>query len=74
MWVDLNGNARADRGEVANLGRIKMESIDLGYIEMMEVDEFGNQSRQRSTFRRVVKGKSQPFLVVDAWFNTLVSY
>jgi hypothetical protein len=40
-------------------------------MDLMEVDRYGNQTRQRSTFRRTVRGVSTARMVIDVWFNTL---
>ena len=71
LWLDKNHNGRSDKGEIFSMSRAKMESINLNYIPMNEVDQFGNETRMRSTFRRTVRGKSTPMLMVDVWFNTL---
>ena len=66
---------QSEKGEILVLKQAGTESINLSYIEMMEVDPFGNQTRQRSTFRRVPKGSEESVAhqVIDVWFNTLVS-
>ena len=73
LWLDKNANGLSEKGEILTMRAAQMESIDLQYIDLMEVDPFGNQTRQRSTFRRVSEGKSTALMVIDVWFNTLVS-
>lgn len=71
VWVDKNADGETNRGELYSLTRLQVESFNLNYVEMMEVDNFGNQTRQRSTFVRRIKGKLTPLQVIDVWFNTL---
>ncbi len=73
LWVDLNHNGKSEKGEILTLRSAKVNSLNLSYISMMEVDPFGNQTRQRSTFHEVVDGTTVSRLMIDVWFNTLVS-
>ena len=73
VWVDKSHDGTNNSGEVYSLDRLSIESMNLKYVEMMEVDTYGNQTRERSTFIRKVKGISKPLLMIDVWFNTLVS-
>lgn len=72
LWIDRNMNGRSEKGEIVTLRRAGLVSIDLAYVEMMEVDQYGNQTRQRSTFRRRIGKQTVPRQVIDVWFNTLV--
>lgn len=72
IWVDKSVDGLSNRGEFYTLDQLKITSFNLKYIEMMDVDDHGNQTRQRSTFTRKVNGKERPFLAIDVWFNTLV--
>ena len=71
LWFDRNRNGRLDPNELVTLDQMGIEYINLTYIEVMEMDRYGNQTRQRSTFHRNVRGKSQALQIIDAWFNTL---
>lgn len=72
VWVDKSVDADTNRGEIYTLDQLQITSFNLKYIEMMDIDKFGNQTRQRSTYNRRVNGKDRPFLAIDVWFNTLV--
>ena len=71
LWLDQNKNGISERGEIVSLNRLDIESISVTYMDMAEVDVYGNETRMRSTFRRRVDGKSVPLVMVDIWFNTL---
>lgn len=73
LWLDNNHNGISEKGEIITLKKAGIESLNLSYVDTAEVDEYGNQSRQRSTFRRILNGKSTAHLMVDVWFNTLVN-
>lgn len=72
VWVDKSAEALTNRGESYRLSDLQIVSFNLKYVEMMDVDAHGNQTRQRSTYHRMVKGHAKPFLAIDVWFNTLV--
>ena len=72
LWVDLNHNGKSEKGEILSMKQGKVDSLNLSYIDLMEVDPFGNQTRQRSTFKSVMKnGELTARLMIDVWFNTL---
>ncbi|MBI4402768.1 MAG: hypothetical protein HY537_01325 [Deltaproteobacteria bacterium] len=71
LWLDRNFNGQSDKGEIVSLNRAGIESINLKYADVNEVDSYGNETRQRSTFRRNIDGRSVPLLIIDVWFNTL---
>ena len=73
LWFDRNYDAYTQYSELENLNRYQIQSINLNYIELLEMDEFGNQTRERSTYVRKIKGKNTPLMLVDIWFRTFSS-
>lgn len=71
LWFDSNRNGLTEPGELIGLDAKSIRSMNLDYIEMMEVDKHGNETRQRSTFKRKTANKLASFLMVDIWFRTL---
>lgn len=74
LWFDRNFDGYSQRNELERLEKFRIQSMNLNYIELLEMDEFGNQTRERSTYIRKLNGKEQPLLFVDIWFRTLVDY
>ena len=74
LWVDRNHNGYSEREELFSLRKGQIESVNLDYIDVMEIDPHGNQTRQRSVYRRTVNGKSVPLMIIDIWFSTLVNH
>ncbi len=75
LWLDRDADGVSDRGELFTLRQGGVKSISLKYVDLNEVDLYGNQTRERSTFRRqVARGSSVPLLIIDVWFNTLVDF
>ena len=72
VWVDQNADALTNRGELFSLDKLGIKSLNLNYVEMMDVDMYGNQTRERSTYVRRVNGRERPLQMIDVWFNTLV--
>lgn len=70
LWIDANQDGISQRRELMTLDRAGVESIDLGYYHILEVDTHGNQTRERSTFVRKVRNKRYVLPVSDVWFNT----
>ena len=70
LWVDKNQDGVSQHRELLSLDKLGVESINLNYIQLLEVDEHGNQTRQRSTFTRRVYGKRYTLVVTDVWFNS----
>ena len=73
LWIDLNHDGVSQQRELMGLDRAGVESINLGYATVMEVDQFGNQTRERSTFIRRVRSKRYVMTVSDVWFNSFVA-
>ncbi len=73
LWLDSNYDGYTERGELVSLDRMGIQSINLNYVSMMEVDPNGNQTRERSTFRRNMGGTSTALQIIDIWFDTLWS-
>jgi len=70
LWIDSNRDGVSQRWEMMSLDRAGVESVDLKYVSVLEVDSHGNQTRERSTFVRKVQGQRYVLPVVDVWFNT----
>jgi len=87
VWVDRNFNAVTDPGELYTLRQLQIDSINLHYLTctaggaalpdgsvagcQIETDRYGNTTKLRSTFRREMRGRSVPLLIIDVWFQTL---
>jgi hypothetical protein len=71
VWVDRNHNGLSERGELYSLKRAGVESIHLGYVQAQEFDSNGNETRQRSTYTRNVRGQVAVQQLIDIWFSTL---
>ncbi len=71
LWIDRNRDGIANRGELYTLDNAKIESISLNDVSAMEVDGYGNETRQRAVYRRTVGGVSTLRQVIDIWFHTL---
>jgi len=74
LWHDLNFNGVTDDGELSSLVSEQVESISLDYVNMQEVDRFGNETRQRSLFYQRVGMKLLSRLIVDVWFRAINLY
>ena len=74
LWVDKNRDGISEPGELYTMSQAGIEYINLNAISMMEVDPEGNQTRLRSTYHRSYSGQDVALLLVDIWFNTLVSH
>ncbi|MEZ4751149.1 MAG: hypothetical protein R3B54_11180 [Bdellovibrionota bacterium] len=71
LWRDLNRDARVDWGEVSTLDESRVAAIDLDYVDISEVDPYGNETRQRSIFWKRFWMQWNPRKIVDVWFRTL---
>ncbi len=66
LWSDLNGNGKADKGEVFTLSDKHVESINLNFSDdLPDVDQHGNQMTMNSTVR-LTNGESK--LIFDLIF------
>ncbi len=74
LWLDKNHNGISEQSELMTLERANVRSISLSYVNISEVDAHGNQTRQRSTFKRRVRGKDYTLQIIDVWFTTLTSH
>ncbi len=72
LWFDRNYDGFSQFSELNRLEQYQIQSINLNYVELLEMDEFGNQTRERSTYTRRIGGKDKPLLAVDVWFRTLI--
>lgn len=68
VWVDAIRNGRAERGELNHISRYGIASIDLRYMRMREVDEYGNRTLMRSAVSLADGSKRAIF---DVWFRVL---
>lgn len=64
LWLDHDLDGETDPGELVPLAREQVRSISLRYMPMLEIDEHGNETRQRSVFLRGNRRQ----LIVDVWF------
>lgn len=71
LWIDRSHDGLSTASELFTLDQAQVTSINLDYLETLEVDAYGNETRQRSVFRRTVQGRSIPRQVIDVWFSTL---
>lgn len=72
LWFDRNFDGYSQKSELDRFEQYQIKSLNLNYVELLEMDEFGNQTRERSTYIRKIRGKETPLLAVDIWFRTLV--
>ncbi len=68
LWVDANRNGESEAGELQSVMSSEIATIDLDYIEMLETDAYGNETRQRSLVR-LLDGSIRK--IVDIWFRTI---
>lgn len=73
LWSDGNFDGQCVPSELMSLKSVGLLSIDLNYIAKDDVDEFGNNTKLRSTFKRTGPYGMRENLIIDVWFNTLVS-
>lgn len=78
LWGDKNRNGLSEPNELQSLPAAKLTSIDLAYVDMFEVDAYGNQTLQRSTVefqaekqgKKKKKGQETLFkMIFDIWFK-----
>ncbi len=74
LWIDGNHDGIAQASELQSLSRWGVQSINLKYIEMMEVDPYGNETRQRSTYQMVSGRQRFTRQIIDIWFSTIQRY
>lgn len=67
LWGDVNGDGVSQLDELAGLATIGVEAISLSYMSAQEIDEFGNETRQRATFRR----GTDRHLIADVWLRRI---
>ena len=72
LWFDRNQDGVSQSSELERLKSYSIESINLNYVELLEMDEYGNQTRERSTYVRTIRNQEKPMLIVDIWFRTLI--
>lgn len=66
IWSDENRNGMSEEGELKTLLSLGIESIDLNYVQMNEIDGYGNQTNQRSVVK-MADGTAR--LIFDIWFR-----
>lgn len=65
LWYDSNRDGMSSPSELHSLRSKNIKSINLSYIDGLEADFFGNQTRERSY---VTMDNNTKRLVVDIWF------
>ncbi|NBT59261.1 hypothetical protein EBT16_10805 [bacterium] len=70
LWIDSNSDGISQKRELHPLDRAQIESINPAYVSVLEVDSFGNQTRERSTFVRKIGNKRYVLPLADVWFNS----
>ncbi len=73
VWIDKNHNGLSERRELYTLNDLDIDSINLNYATVFEVDAYGNQTKQRSTYKRTLNAQMNIFQIIDVWFQTLAS-
>jgi hypothetical protein len=73
IWIDQNHNGISEPNELYSLDAFNITSIHLNYVSVMEVDAYGNQTRDRSLFDIHSAGAVISRLLVDIWFETLTA-
>ena len=72
LWFDRNQDGVSQPSELESLQAYGIQSLNLNYIELLEMDDYGNQTRERSTYVRKIRRQEKPLLMVDIWFRTLI--
>lgn len=67
LWSDVNRNGRVDAHELSSLSAHHIVWIDTSYIDMNEVDAYGNKTLQRS----LVNIGGQLRKIFDVWFRPI---
>lgn len=67
VWIDSDGDARTDEGELLTLDEVGIESFNLNYTQSSIVDVNGNQHKQLGTY---VKSDGSTSEMNDVWFQT----
>jgi len=65
LWQDVNRDGNSSSEELKTLASLGVTSINLNYIDGLEADFFGNQTRERSV---VTMSDNTKRLIVDIWF------
>ena len=65
VYSDLNRNGRSEENELTGLAANGVVGIDLDYVDMFEVDAYGNFTLQRS----VVSLEDEFKQIFDIWFS-----
>ena len=68
VWTDFVRNGSLDAGELRSLSEYGFTRIDLAYLDMMEQDRYGNQTRMRSA-AHLLGGQIRA--IFDVWFQVL---
>ena len=69
VWRDRNRNGASEASELSDLSTNNIRFIDLNFIDGLEIDQYANESRQRSVFER--NGRFHQ--IVDVWFYQIRS-
>jgi hypothetical protein len=65
VWFDQNRNGSGEASELNSLAKSSIARIDLSYTRGFEVDDFGNETRERSVVTMTDGSLRQVF---DIWF------
>ncbi len=68
FWFDYNRNGVADSGELISLPDLGVAKIHLNYVDMFDIDAYGNITAQRSIVS-MLNGLN--YRIFDVWFRTL---
>ncbi|WP_273925300.1 beta strand repeat-containing protein, partial [Pseudomonas fontis] len=66
VWKDSNGNAKLNEGELLTLEQAKVASLNTGYVNQTQFDEFGNEIRQVGTYTDTAGATHG---MNDVWFS-----
>ena len=71
LWLDGNGDGLSQQDELFPLSAYGIRWIGVEYMSAEEVDENGNQTRQRAIYAYQPKdrGEEKLDIVIDVWFN-----
>jgi hypothetical protein len=68
LWQDVNCNGSAEATELSTLAASNVRSIDLDYVDALQIDAYGNQTRERSVYEKMNGALG---LIVDIWLAPL---
>jgi len=71
LWRDGNGDGLSQRDELSSLSALGIRWIGVEYMSAEEVDQNGNETRQRASYayRDQKSGEEKLDILIDVWFN-----